>query len=138
VAGDHTALNEMVRLSGQSGVPVIVIDGQVVVGFDRPRLEQLLAEAASAPTLGAAVTPATAYAQRHGLTLPEGLYVGRVRAGSLAARLGLAEGDVITGLGGRPVRSDGELRGLLGALRGQRVGLTYWRKGTTQTVEVEL
>lgn len=33
---------EMMEKSGQLGVPVIVIDGQIVVGFDRPRLEQLL------------------------------------------------------------------------------------------------
>ena len=33
---------EMMERSGQLGVPVILIDGQVVVGFDRSRLAQLL------------------------------------------------------------------------------------------------
>ncbi|NIV28655.1 MAG: NrdH-redoxin, partial [Anaerolineae bacterium] len=37
VAADRRAATEMVRLSGQQGVPVITVDGQVVVGFDQPR-----------------------------------------------------------------------------------------------------
>ena len=39
---DADAREEVVRLTGQLVVPVIVIDGQVVVGFDRPRLVALL------------------------------------------------------------------------------------------------
>lgn len=35
---DRAARQEMVRLSGQMGVPVIVVDGTVIVGFDRNRL----------------------------------------------------------------------------------------------------
>lgn len=33
---------EMVDKSGQLGVPVIIIDGQVIVGFDQPRVQSLL------------------------------------------------------------------------------------------------
>ncbi|KKW34518.1 MAG: Glutaredoxin-like protein, YruB-family [Candidatus Giovannonibacteria bacterium GW2011_GWA2_53_7] len=40
---DLSAREEMVKKSGQLGVPVIDIDGQVIVGFDRPALEKLLA-----------------------------------------------------------------------------------------------
>ncbi|MFC2033621.1 glutaredoxin family protein, partial [Chloroflexota bacterium] len=43
VSQDRAAAEEMVSLTGQMGVPVIVIDGQVILGFDRPRMEQLLA-----------------------------------------------------------------------------------------------
>lgn len=42
VAADHTAAMEMVRKSGQTGVPVVEIDGEIVVGFDRERIDQLL------------------------------------------------------------------------------------------------
>lgn len=42
MAADPNAAMEMVRLSGQRGVPVIVVDGQVVVGFNRARLEELV------------------------------------------------------------------------------------------------
>jgi S1-C subfamily serine protease len=46
----------MVRRSGQMGVPVITVDDEVVVGFDRPRLEQILARRQKKrPVLGAEV-----------------------------------------------------------------------------------
>ena len=50
VAADRRAATEMIRLSGQQGVPVITVDGQVVVGFDQPRLRQLLQQASRAKT----------------------------------------------------------------------------------------
>ncbi|MBW2988111.1 NrdH-redoxin [Candidatus Woesearchaeota archaeon] len=42
VEEDRGAAEEMVRKSGQYGVPVIEVDGEIVVGFDRERLKQLL------------------------------------------------------------------------------------------------
>ena len=42
VSANTEAGEEMVRISGQMGVPVIVVDGQVVVGFDKGKLEELL------------------------------------------------------------------------------------------------
>ncbi len=42
VSRDVEAAREMVRISGQMGVPVLVIDGNVIVGFDRPRIDELL------------------------------------------------------------------------------------------------
>lgn len=33
---------EMIEKSGQYGVPVLDIDGEIIVGFDRPRIDQLL------------------------------------------------------------------------------------------------
>jgi glutaredoxin 3 len=38
VAADPVRRKEMIDLTGQLGVPVIVIDGAVSVGFDRNRL----------------------------------------------------------------------------------------------------
>ena len=34
--------HEALHLSGQAGIPVTVIDGQVIVGFDVPKLKELL------------------------------------------------------------------------------------------------
>jgi len=34
---------EMVKISGQMGVPVIIIDNEVVIGFDQSKLDKLLA-----------------------------------------------------------------------------------------------
>ena len=42
VSIDRMARDEMVRRSGQMGVPVIDIDGQIVVGFDKERLDKIL------------------------------------------------------------------------------------------------
>lgn len=43
VATDLAKRQEMVQKSGQMGVPVIDIGGEIVVGFDEPRLKELLA-----------------------------------------------------------------------------------------------
>jgi len=42
VAEDEVAREKMFESSGQMGVPVIDIDGKIVVGFNRPKLAELL------------------------------------------------------------------------------------------------
>ena len=42
VAADLNARQEMTTKSGQMGVPVLDIDGNIVVGFNRGRIEELL------------------------------------------------------------------------------------------------
>ena len=42
VASNMEKRKEMMEKSGQLGVPVILIDNEIVVGFDRPRLASLL------------------------------------------------------------------------------------------------
>ena len=42
VSTNQAALSEMVKLSGQKGVPVVVIDGQIIIGFDQARIDSLL------------------------------------------------------------------------------------------------
>lgn len=42
VSMDEQALHEMVEKSGQLGVPVIDIDGTIVIGFDPRLLTELL------------------------------------------------------------------------------------------------
>ena len=42
VAGDENARNEMFSKSHQMGVPVIDIDGKIIVGFDKKTLEEAL------------------------------------------------------------------------------------------------
>ena len=41
VGKDKEAAEEMVKLSGQRGVPVIVIDGEVITGFDKEKIKKL-------------------------------------------------------------------------------------------------
>ncbi|MDT8898133.1 MAG: glutaredoxin family protein [Thermanaerothrix sp.] len=42
VSRDAAAARDMVRRSGQQGVPVIDINGKIVIGFDRPKIDRLL------------------------------------------------------------------------------------------------
>ena len=42
VSRDASAARDMVRVSGQQGVPVITINGRPVVGFDRQKIDRLL------------------------------------------------------------------------------------------------
>ena len=42
VAIDAVARNEMIDQSGQMGVPVIDVGGKIIIGFDQPRLKELL------------------------------------------------------------------------------------------------
>ena len=130
----------MVRLSGQRGVPVIVVDGQVIVGFDRPRLEQALATGAvGRPTggarqaggrvqFGASIADAATILRKQGQIPVFGAYVGRVAPGSPAQQAGLQTGDVITELNLRPItRAEDVSTALAGLHPGDRVVVVFSR-----------
>ena len=42
VGEDQAAAQEMMEKSGQMGVPVIDIDGQIIIGFDEAKLKKAL------------------------------------------------------------------------------------------------
>ena len=42
VSEDHDKAREMIEKSGQSGVPVIDIEGKIIVGFDKEAIEKAL------------------------------------------------------------------------------------------------
>lgn len=42
VSIDEKAAGEMIKKSGQMGVPVIEIDDKVIIGFNKPVLEEIL------------------------------------------------------------------------------------------------
>lgn len=42
VSKNEKALGEMIEKSGQMGIPVIEIDGNIVVGFDKEAISKLL------------------------------------------------------------------------------------------------
>jgi len=42
VSKDERAAREMIAKSGQMGVPVVEIDGRIVIGFDKEKICQLL------------------------------------------------------------------------------------------------
>lgn len=42
ISKDHKAADEMIRKSGQHGVPVIEVDGKLIIGFDKEALKKAL------------------------------------------------------------------------------------------------
>ncbi|TAN57761.1 glutaredoxin family protein [Patescibacteria group bacterium] len=42
VAADQMAAQEMIKKSGQMGVPVIEVDGEIIIGFDEAMLKKIL------------------------------------------------------------------------------------------------
>ena len=42
ISKDEKQLQEMIKISGQMGVPVLSIDGEVVTGFDKAKIDQLI------------------------------------------------------------------------------------------------
>ncbi len=44
VAADRKAAQEMIQKSGQMGVPVIIVDNELMVGFNQSKLDALLAK----------------------------------------------------------------------------------------------
>ena len=131
---------EMVRVSGQQGVPVITVDGQAVVGFNQPRLNQLLKQSSkSKPKLGASIADAASQARKRPGIRSSGAYVGSVQPGSPAAQAGLRPGDVITALGGQPVARAADVHRLVPQMPGGRdVSLTYARDGKEHDTLIRL
>jgi S1-C subfamily serine protease len=88
----------MVALTGQMGVPVTVIDGEPVIGFDRAWIQALVAGAAAHKPLrfGLKIADADKVAQKHGEIPVFGAVVGEVAPGSPGERAGLQPGDIVT------------------------------------------
>jgi len=140
VAADRQAAMQMVKVSGQQGVPVITVDGQVVIGFNQPRLRQLLQQARQAkPKLGASIADASSQVRKHPGIPSSGAYVGRVRSGSPAEKAGLRSGDVITALGGQPVAQANDVHRIVQEMpKGRDLSLTYVRAGQERDTLIRL
>jgi len=129
VSSDRAAADEMVRKTGQMGVPVIIVDGQIVVGFDRARLEQLLGNTRP-PSFGLSVADASKIMQKHGMPPLFGAFVGKVAPSSAGERAGLKEGDIITEINMKPIRNADDLaQALAGLASGSRVSIVFLRDG---------
>jgi S1-C subfamily serine protease len=117
------------------GVPVIVIDGQVVVGFDRERIRELLAGAKV--RLGLKVADADRVAQKQGAVPVFGALVGEVASGALGEKSGLKAGDIITEISGRSVSNASDLEVALGNLHpGSIVTILFLRGDEKRKSEV--
>jgi S1-C subfamily serine protease len=134
---DSTAAQEAVKLTGQNGVPVTVIDGQTIVGFNQPRLEQLIAqaEAAARPKFGAGIAN-VGKEGRKGVPIVFGAYVGRIGTGSIAERVGLAIGDVIIQMNKQKISDTTDLEHFMtGIKQGDKLSVVFIRGTVVNTVE---
>ena len=125
----------MVRTSGQMGVPVIVVDGQVVVGFDRGRLQALLA--GGKIHFGLKVADADRIALKQGKTPVFGAAIGEVTPGSLGEKAGLRPGDIITEISGRRISQAADVEQALGELKsGSIMTVLFLRDTETRKSEI--
>ncbi|MBN2239253.1 MAG: PDZ domain-containing protein [Dehalococcoidales bacterium] len=118
---------ELVKNTGQMGVPVTVIDGDVIVGFNRPELERAVAnmkpvrEQPQQPPrplgFGASIADAAIILSKQGKQPFNGAYVGKIKNKSLSDEMGLIPGDVITRANGTGITGAGDLERLLKSLR---------------------
>jgi glutaredoxin 3 len=139
VSVDRAAAEEVVRLTGQMGVPVIVVDGEVVVGFDRARLEQLLAKEGDGQRLrfGLKIADASRVAQKVGAVPVFGALVGAVAPASLGEKAGLRSGDIITEINMRPIHNAGDLEQALANLApGGNMAIVFLRGQKTLKAEI--
>ncbi len=139
VSRNREAAEEMVELTGQMGVPVIVIDGQVVVGFDRPRLQELLAggDGGKPTRFGLKIADADKVAQKQGAIPVFGAVVGEVAPGSLGEKAGLSAGDIITQFNmWRVSNADDLQKALLGIKPGSIVTIMFLRGSENKKSEI--
>jgi S1-C subfamily serine protease len=126
VSRDQQAAQDLVRRTGQLGVPVIADAQEAIVGFDLPRLQRMAARHTRPPGLGLRVKDA-----------PDGpgAYVGSVRSGSTAERAGVQAGDVVEELSGAPVNNAADVERIAAQRRpGQPTSITVRRGGEQRTL----
>jgi glutaredoxin len=138
VSVDRNAAQELVSRTGQMGVPVTIIDGQTIVGFDRARLEQVISWGGGTrrPFFGASVADASKITARQGSGITLGAYVGTVRPGLAADILGLVSGDIITEINLQRIANAADLESVLARLdKGARLSIVFLRGGQTLNAE---
>jgi S1-C subfamily serine protease len=118
------------------GVPVITAGDEVIVGFDRPRLEKLASRFAPPPAAPTGPRPKIGLRIKSG---SGGAEIGTVHPGSPAEQAGLRPGDIVVEVGGRSVRSASDLEAALGELTAdQTVALDIRRNGKPARLRLKL
>jgi len=137
VTTDPSAGQEMVTRTGQRGVPVTIIEGQAVIGFDVPKLDYVLSQMQSAkPSFGAAIADADKITAAQGTGITFGAFVGRVRPGSTAEKLGLVPADIVIEISGQHIGNAADMENVLSRVKpGDMIFLSFKRGAQTLTAE---
>ena len=130
----------MVNLTGQMGVPVIVIDGEIIIGFDIQRITELLnSPKAAAPKVrfGLRIADAQKMPLQAGAGAVQGAYVGDVAPGFLGEKAGLKTGDIITRVNDKSVNGAADLEQILTAVKsGDIIAFIFLRGGQQSKSEI--
>lgn len=146
VAQDYDAAMEMVKRSGQQGVPVITTGDEVILGFDQGRLARLVEKYAAPkrPPLGLMAADAESFLRKRpelAANYPEdvkGIYVGETRPNSVAAKAGLKSGDIIVAAANKRVQNLTALDKLIDTLKpGDSMGIRFYRGKDDQTATLQ-
>jgi glutaredoxin-like YruB-family protein len=137
---DPVAAREIMQRTGQMGVPVITAGSDVIIGFDRARLDQLAKRyAESAPAEDTVPPPPP---PKIGLRVKDasgGAEVGAVHPGSPAEAAGVRIGDIVTEINAKSVRSAADLEAVLATLTaGQTVAFDLRRDGRRTRLRMSL
>jgi glutaredoxin-like YruB-family protein len=141
VSRDRAAAEEMVKMTGQMGVPVIVVDGETVIGFNRARLQELLSRGGNGnrPRLGLKVTDASRMSRKSGEPPVLGAVVGSVASSSPGERAGIKTGDIITYINKTRINNASDLERVVATLNsGSRVPVVFHRGEQVNRAELEL
>jgi len=145
VSVDQSAAQEMVNVSGQMGVPVIVIDGEIIVGFDRQRIQELLAGAkpqvnaagSDRVRFGLKIADAQKMAEKAGGAVVVGALVGEVSPGAVGDKAGLHAGDVITKINDKAITGVTDMQDVVEGLKtGDIVSILFLRDGKPGKSEI--
>jgi len=130
----------MVKLTRQMGVPVTVVNGQPVIGFDRSRLQELLSKGnGDKPRLGMKVADVDASKRKPGEPPLFGAIVGYVTPSSPASRAGFQKGDIITSVNRQRVNNVSEMeRVIRGMPAGSRIPVTVYRREKPLDLQIVL
>jgi len=130
VSDNPVAASELARRSGQMGVPVTFIDNEMIIGFDKAKLEQALAKMPKSerPSFGASIADASRVTAQQGKGITLGAYIGGIRPGSIAETIGLKVGDIVTDINGQRIMRANDMEMALARLqKGSRLNVTFSR-----------
>lgn len=148
VSRDRVAAQEMVNLTGQIGVPVVVINGEPIIGFDRQRITELIeaGKTASAPAhepasekvrFGLRIADAQKVAPTTGAVAVTGAIIGEVSPGALGERAGLKTGDIITRINRQFITGASDMEhALVGFKPGDILTIEFMRGGSPRKSEI--
>jgi S1-C subfamily serine protease len=146
VSKDQAAAQEMVDLTGQMGVPVIVIGGEVIIGFDRQRIQELITSGAAVGAasgsgqkvrFGLKIADAQKMAPQTGAPAVSGAIIGEVTAGFTGERAGLKSGDIVTQVNEQLINGAEDMAHTLAGIKpGDIVTIMFRRGGEARKSEI--